>query len=190
MTSFSGRLKPPCRSGVCLISPPVCASDDHDRLELAGHRLLGMLVAPAPHASRTEGAYGPQRDPTPGAPRPLPPRGRAVQAIGPAGGIRQVSLRPVWGEWRSPRCGQNVREAVSAAATPSKRGVKTPNTKKGRRLKRARERGRSTSGGPGPILLFLDWLEQKNFTFLPTHSPQVGGHCFRALSLFVPYRRH
>ena len=104
-------------------------SDDHDRLgtrrsSSAGSARRAVLRHRAP---RTEGWHKatPQTTPTArrSAPPPAPSGGGQCRAIGPGRRDRQVSLRPVLGEWAISSIAEQMwRQPLRREATPSKRG--------------------------------------------------------------------
>ena len=104
-------------------------SDDHDRLGTRRPSSARKCSSRrAPHrAPRTEGwrRATPQTTPTArrSAPPPAPSGGGQCRAIGPGRRDRQVSLRPVLGEWAISSIAEQMwRQPLRREATPSKRG--------------------------------------------------------------------
>ena len=170
--------------------------------ELAGHRLLEVLVAPCCGTAllaRRGGLVPPlNRTPTArrSAPPPAPSGGWQCRAIGPAGGIGKYPSGLFWGSGRSPPLRSKRGDSRCAAgATPSKRGRPRHQTpKKGRRSEAsiasedARPSGETWSDLTLPRLARA---EEPSPSFQPTRPAGRRGRCFRALSPFCqPSRRH
>ncbi len=159
---------------------PSGISDDHDRLEprrsssteSARHVVLRTALL-----ARRGGARPPhKRPPPPGAPRLLPPpRGRAVQDDRPGRRDRQVSLRPVLGEWVFSSVAKQMWRS-SCSARPRRAIDGARNTKRQKKRGRCseastRERGSSPVWwDPVKPYSSSTGSSRRTFTFFPTHS--------------------